>query len=78
MKEFLRYVVQAVVTIVLTFWFVSYFSLLSFYLTNRDIFIKMKNGQTFGIPKGWHLVVDEDTNRMYLEENKGGMMYENN
>lgn len=76
MKEFLRYAIQAVVTIIITLWLISYFSLLSFYLTNRDVFIKMKNGQTFGIPKDWYLVVDEDTNRMYLEEVGG--RYENN
>ena len=39
------------------------------YMEARPVLQKM-NGQTFGIPDGWHLTVNEDTGVMTIEQDE--------
>ena len=50
----MKYKITAIILFIL--WLVTF----CFYMDARPVLQKM-NGQTFGIPDGWHLEVREDT-----------------
>lgn len=67
----MRYKIAAIILFIL--WVVTF----CLYMDTRPVLQKM-NGQTFGIPDGWHLEVREDTGEtLIVQDSPPEMKYSN-